>query len=920
MNFRFITFSVTTWMFLLVMVSLLGCNHGIEVLEWSEPNPGPASGITLKSPGNVTMRESTTCFRFINTLLTKDQLLVSFKGNSLGIGTSISKRYSLYHYDSKTMPWYENLDIVSGLFWKEKTNKIVHFEFPEWPLQSWNCFCFTLSFQAKKMTIFLNGNLVLSTNFNVDNILEDNFFVRDFNFMGRNKGRYPVIGKIADINIWSKPLTTKKMVEWSHCYGQLEGDISKGDISQLPHHGVKVVQENNPNFCLKPFVENYSLTFIPGNTLDYSETIEFCHYLGGQIAVALTEVKANKMFAALIENHELCGPYIFSGFKNDAENPMFVSVVDRRPLDWSKWLPKQPDNFGGNEHCATIKLLNKKDCTWGLNDNDCKRATCPICDLPDHLQLHLRGVCPEQGIETVFYLGPTKKEQERKNDLMGYRERNKISWNPENKEWTIYDVKSNIRIATTNRSTEYPFGSQLWYFEDDKCFDKNDRWRRLNLHRKANNNEFCCLNGLCIDSSLRCDTILHCKDSSDEFNCTVLVIPHGYDQAKPPPSDKFFPMSGKAVVDPTKIVITITVFDISDIDEYYSTITVRFNMMVEWNDPRLKFRDLNANSKLNIINASDIWHPIFETPSSLKESRTSEVYDTIVVKEDNFSKFNEKDEIIRVHIYDGLQNPIRMSKTEQLELYCDFDDIYHYPFDEEVCSLNMTLKNIDNTFAKLDLHIVPKSPGIVSHYTIRKWEIGEDTDGGEKLKFNARVFLNRKTPMILITVYLPTLLLNIISQATNYLNYEGSSYFGVIMQVNITTMTVLAIIYRSVSTALPPTTTIKMIEVWLLSSLIYPFLIIVINIGIHKLGAQEEKPTTSTVSPLRRTNKPNIEPVDITFPMEGETASRPCGVVKIISCLKHNTRSHNLKIISYYILPFLYVIYAATYFCIALFM
>ena len=184
-----------------------------------------------------------------------------------------------------------------------------------------------------------------------------------------------------------------------------------------------------------------------------------------------------------------------------------------------------------------------------------------------------------------------------------------------------------------------------------------------------------------------------------------------------------------------------------------------------------------------------------------------------------------------------------MSKTEQLDVYCNFDDMYFYTFDEEVCRLNMTLKNIDKTFAKLDLHIVPNGPGMVSHYTVRKWEIIEDADGGDKLKFNARVLLNRKTPMIIIAVYLPTLLLSIISQATNYLNYEGSNYFGVIMQVNITTMTVLAIIYRSVSTALPPTTTIKMIEVWLLSSLIYPFLVIVINIGIHKLGTEEEKST-----------------------------------------------------------------------------
>ena len=153
--------------------------------------------------------------------------------------------------------------------------------------------------------------------------------------------------------------------------------------------------------------------------------------------------------------------------------------------------------------------------------------------------------------------------------------------------------------------------------------------------------------------------------------------------------------------------------------------------------------------------------------------------------------------------------------------------------------------------------------------------------------------------MILITVYLPTLLLNIISQATNYLNYEGSSYFGVITQVNITTMTVLAIIYRSVSTALPPTTTIKMVEVWLLSSLIYPFLVIVINIGIHKLGTQEEKPTTTTVIPLGRTNHPNIELVDNALPSGDrgrETAPPPSGLVKIVFCLKHNTKSHNLKI------------------------
>ena len=181
-------------------------------------------------------------------------------------------------------------------------------------------------------------------------------------------------------------------------------------------------------------------------------------------------------------------------------------------------------------------------------------------------------------------------------------------------------------------------------------------------------------------------------------------------------------------------------------------------------------------------------------------------------------------------------------------------------------------------------------------------------------------------------------MLNIISQGTNYLNYEGSSYFGVIMQVNITTMTVLAIIYRSVSTSLPATTTIKMVEIWLLSSLIYPFLIIVINICIHKVEIQKQKQTmparsarssisirsarsTRVVFGLqKRSIRPaNIERLNSPSPnrnVEQEPESEYRGVAESVFCLKYNTKLQNLKLFSRYILPFLYVIYMVTYFCI----
>ena len=168
-----------------------------------------------------------------------------------------------------------------------------------------------------------------------------------------------------------------------------------------------------------------------------------------------------------------------------------------------------------------------------------------------------------------------------------------------------------------------------------------------------------------------------------------------------------------------------------------------------------------------------------------------------------------------------------MSITEQMELFCNFDDLYLYPFDDEICSLDMALKGTDKTFASLDLRLIDKGPANASYYLVRKWEIVEVTSG-RSLKFKAQIFLSRRTSMTVVAVYLPTLLLTIISQATNYLNSVEEGYFGIIMKVNLTTMTVLAIIYRSVSTSLPVTMTIKMVEIWLLSSLIYPFLVILI--------------------------------------------------------------------------------------------
>ena len=82
--------------------------------------------------------------------------------------------------------------------------------------------------------------------------------------------------------------------------------------------------------------------------------------------------------------------------------------------------------------------------------------------------------------------------------------------------------------------------------------------------------------------------------------------------------------------------------------------------------------------------------------------------------------------------------------------------------------------------------------------------------------------------------FLPTILMNIVNQATNYIS--GDDRYSLIITVNITCMMVLASVYLSVSSSLPSTANIKPVEVWLLFNLAFPVLVIMVNVLLEVRG------------------------------------------------------------------------------------
>ena len=115
-------------------------------------------------------------------------------------------------------------------------------------------------------------------------------------------------------------------------------------------------------------------------------------------------------------------------------------------------------------------------------------------------------------------------------------------------------------------------------------------------------------------------------------------------------------------------------------------------------------------------------------------------------------------------------------------------------------------------------------------FEIIKWDYNiTNLQGSKYLQIlDLSVHIRNKVTSIFMVTYLPTILMNIINQLTNYI--RGDSKYDLIVTVNITSMMVLASIYLSVSSSLPSSSTIKPVEVWLLFNLAYPFLVILVNI------------------------------------------------------------------------------------------
>ena len=100
------------------------------------------------------------------------------------------------------------------------------------------------------------------------------------------------------------------------------------------------------------------------------------------------------------------------------------------------------------------------------------------------------------------------------------------------------------------------------------------------------------------------------------------------------------------------------------------------------------------------------------------------------------------------------------------------------------------------------------------------WNLGKASFENGKHGIKMSVVMKRKITSEMMTTYFPSLLLTAITFATTFFK---PFFFEAALSVNLTTMLVMTTIFISKMEGLPPTSDIKMIDIWLVLCQMVPF-------------------------------------------------------------------------------------------------
>ena len=503
---------------------------------------------------------------------------------------------------------------------------------------------------------------------------------------------------------------------------------------------------------------------------------------------------------------------------NKWTNPYTGEVINYE----GAWYGDEPSDT--DHDCAHVWTTNPKDevlKSW-YSSKCSDRSSCAICKLQDiNKRLILKGLCEadylEQVFDTRYFIFGSINSKLHFQGIMASH-----IFMDNNGQWRLesYNDKSKYAVMSLKDSTDsFPLGRKTWTVRKGIC-EMEDEQKTLTFS-VCEGGMFTCDDGECIELTKKCNLEEDCSDGTDEIYCDNIDFSSGYRTSLAPRTD-----GG------VKLFVNVSVSTFPTISTEELQFIANFELSLRWEDQRLKYKNLRNITNLNKIEQRDIdrmWKPSVDFKNAV-EPKTTEVDDktSMFIHKEHDPRAGSLRREIEADVFEGEWATIIMRKEYFITFECEFE-LRSYPFDTQQCQMVFRLRGVTQRymyFAEDYQAITYNGITHLTEFTVKNISSAVYREPGPYSEFVVTILFARRSIYHILNVYLQTTLLNLTVLFTLF--FDVTNFSDRIM-VSLTVMLVVVTLQTQIQATLPPTAYYKLIDYWLVSSLIIIILIMLVH-------------------------------------------------------------------------------------------